>query len=36
VYDQLPLFSFVTIDGFADTINTKPRELFKWARIIVG
>ena len=34
--DQVPLFSFVTIDGIAEIISNKPIEIFKWAKIIVA
>jgi PPOX class probable F420-dependent enzyme len=36
VDDQVPLFSFVTIDGIAEIISNKPEELFKWAKIIAA
>ena len=37
VDDQVPLYSFVTIDGIAEIIsNAEPKELFKWAKIIAG
>ena len=36
VDDQIPLFSFVTIDGIAEIINNKPIEIFKWAKIIAS
>jgi PPOX class probable F420-dependent enzyme len=37
VDDQIPLYSFVTIDGIAEIIsNVKPDELFKWAKIIAA
>jgi PPOX class probable F420-dependent enzyme len=34
VDDQVPLFSFVTIDGIAEIINNQPSEIYKWAKII--
>ncbi|MGB9169944.1 MAG: PPOX class F420-dependent oxidoreductase [Nitrososphaeraceae archaeon] len=36
VDDQVPLFSFVTIDGIAEIISNKPSEIFKWAKIIAA
>ena len=36
VDDQIPLYSFVTIDGIAEIISNKPNELFKWAKIIAA
>ena len=36
VDDQVPLFSFVTIDGIAEIISNKPIEIFKWAKIIAA
>jgi PPOX class probable F420-dependent enzyme len=36
VDDQVPLYSFVTIDGIAEIINVEPNELFKWAKIIAA
>ena len=33
--DQVPLFSFVTIDGIAEIISNKPIEI-KWAKIIAA
>ena len=36
VDDQIPLFSFVTIDGIAEIISNKPIEIFKWAKIIAS
>jgi PPOX class probable F420-dependent enzyme len=36
VDDQVPLFSFVTIDGVAEIISNKPIEIFKWAKIIAA
>jgi PPOX class probable F420-dependent enzyme len=37
VDDQVPLFSFVTIDGIAEIIsNADQKELFKWAKIIAA
>jgi len=35
VDDQVPLFSFVTIDGIAEIISKEP-EVFKWAKIIAA
>jgi general stress protein 26 len=29
VDDQVPLYSFVIIDGVTEIINTQPKELFK-------
>ncbi|HYZ95401.1 MAG TPA: PPOX class F420-dependent oxidoreductase [Nitrososphaeraceae archaeon] len=34
--DQVPLFSFVTIDGIAEIISNKPSEIYKWAKIIAA
>ena len=34
--DQVPLFSFVTIDGIAEIISNKPTEIYKWAKIIAA
>lgn len=34
--DQVPLFSFVTIDGNAEIISNKPTEIYKWAKIIAA
>ena len=34
--DQVPLYTFVTIDGIAEIINVEPDELFKWAKIIAA
>ena len=34
VDDQVPLFSFVTIDGIAEIISNQPSEIYKWAKII--
>ena len=34
VDDQIPLFSFVTIDGVAEIISNEPGEVYKWAKII--
>src|ERR671912_588683 len=31
--DQVPLFSFVTIDGIAEIISNKSTEIYKWAKI---
>ena len=36
VDDQIPLFSFVTIDGIAEIISNKPIEIFEWAKIIAS
>jgi PPOX class probable F420-dependent enzyme len=36
VDDQVPFFSFVTIDGISEIISNKPEELFKWAKIIAA
>jgi PPOX class probable F420-dependent enzyme len=36
VDDQVPLFSFVTIDGIAEIISKEPKEVFKWAKIIAA
>jgi len=36
VDDQIPLYSFVIIDGIAEIINVEPNELFKWAKIIAA
>ena len=36
VDDQVPLFSFVTIDGVAEIISKEPKEVFKWAKIIAA
>jgi PPOX class probable F420-dependent enzyme len=37
VDDQVPLYSFVTIDGIAAIIsNADQKELFKWAKIIAA
>jgi PPOX class probable F420-dependent enzyme len=36
VDDQVPLFSFVTIDGIAEIISNKPSEVYKWAKIIAA
>jgi PPOX class probable F420-dependent enzyme len=34
VDDQVPLYSFIIIDGVAEIISNEPKELFKWAKII--
>ena len=34
--DQVPLFSFVTIDGIAEIISNKSTEIYKWAKIIAA
>jgi PPOX class probable F420-dependent enzyme len=36
VDDQIPLYSFVIIDGIAEIMNVEPNELFKWAKIIAA
>jgi PPOX class probable F420-dependent enzyme len=36
VDDQMPLFSFVTIDGIAEIISSEPSEVYKWAKIIAS
>jgi PPOX class probable F420-dependent enzyme len=36
VDDQIPLFSFVTIDGIAEIISNEPSEVYKWAKIIAA
>ena len=36
VDDQVPLFSFVTIDGIAEIISNQPSEIYKWAKIIAA
>jgi len=36
VDDQVPLFSFVTIDDIGEIISNKPIEIFKWAKIIAA
>ena len=37
VDDQVPLYSFVIIDGIAEIIsNAEPKELFKWTKIIAA
>jgi PPOX class probable F420-dependent enzyme len=36
VDDQVPLFSFVTIDGIAEIISNEPSEVYKWAKIIAA
>ena len=36
VDDQVPLYSFVTIDGIAEIISNKPTEIYKWAKRIAG
>ena len=36
VDDQVPLFSFVTIDGIAEIVSKEPKEVFKWAKIIAA
>ena len=33
---QVPLFSFVTIDGIAEIVSKEPKEVFKWAKIIAS
>lgn len=34
--DQVPLYSFVTIDGIAEIISNEPTEIYKWAKRIAG
>ena len=36
VDDQIPLYSFVSVDGNAEIINAEPKELFKWAKRITA
>jgi PPOX class probable F420-dependent enzyme len=36
VDDQVPLYTFVTIDGVAEIVSDEPTKLFKWAKIIAG
>ncbi|HEX6646446.1 MAG TPA: PPOX class F420-dependent oxidoreductase [Nitrososphaeraceae archaeon] len=36
VDDQVPLYSFVIIDGIAEIISDIPTEIFKWAKIIAA
>jgi general stress protein 26 len=36
VYDQVSLFSFVTIDGYCRYNSDKPTEIYKWAKIIAA
>jgi PPOX class probable F420-dependent enzyme len=36
VDDQIPLYSFVIVDGNAEIINAEPKELFKWAKRIAA
>jgi len=36
VDDQVPLFSFVTIDGVAEIISSDPSEVYKWAKLIAA
>jgi PPOX class probable F420-dependent enzyme len=36
VDDQIPIYSFVIIDGIAEIMNVEPNELFKWAKIIAA
>jgi PPOX class probable F420-dependent enzyme len=36
VDDQVPLYTFVTIDGIAEIISNKPTEIYKWAKRIAG
>ena len=36
VDDQVPLYSFVTLDGIAEIISNKPSEIYKWAKRIAG
>ena len=34
--DQIPLFSFVTIDGIAEIVSNDLNEIYKWAKIIAA
>jgi PPOX class probable F420-dependent enzyme len=34
--DQIPLFSFVTIDGIAEIVPNDLNEIYKWAKIIAA
>jgi PPOX class probable F420-dependent enzyme len=36
VDDQVPLYSFVTIDGIAEIMSNNPTEIYKWAKRIAG
>jgi PPOX class probable F420-dependent enzyme len=36
VDDQVPLYSFVTIDGIAEIVSNEPTKIFKWAKRIAG
>ena len=36
VDDQVPLYTFVTIDSIAEIISNKPTEIYKWAKIIAA
>ena len=36
VDDQVPLFSFVTVDGIAEIVSKEAKEVFKWAKIIAA
>jgi PPOX class probable F420-dependent enzyme len=36
VDDQVPLYSFVTIDGIAEIVSSEPTKIFKWAKRIAG
>jgi PPOX class probable F420-dependent enzyme len=36
VDDQVPLYSFVTIDGIAKIVSNEPTKIFKWAKRIAG
>lgn len=36
VDDQVPLYSFVTIDGIAEISSNKPTEIYKWAKRIAA
>lgn len=36
VDDQVPLFSFVNIDGVAEIISSDPSEVYKWAKLIAA
>ena len=33
---QVPLYSFVIIDGITEIISNKPTEIYKWAKRIAG
>ena len=36
VDDQVPLYTFVIIDGIAEIISNEPSKIFKWAKRIAG